>query len=142
MNQVYLLRTKTSDQGTEGVLITDGFMCKTLELPWRENKRSISCIPSGEYTVQIRQSPKYGSVYWVTKVPNRTWILIHAGNFAGDTKFGFRTHVNGCILLGKKFGYLSDQRAVLSSRITVKKFRRVMQDQSFVLNIIGGGSIS
>ena len=141
MKTVYLLRTKTSDQGTEGVLITDGFMCKTLELPWRENKRSISCIPQGEYNVRIRQSPKYGSVYWVTKVPDRTWILIHAGNYAGDTNKGFRTHVNGCILLGKKFGWLSKQKAVLTSRITVKKFRRVMQDQPFVLNVIGGGSI-
>jgi hypothetical protein len=37
MKTVYLLRTRTSDQGTEGMLITDGFMCKTLELPWREN---------------------------------------------------------------------------------------------------------
>lgn len=138
MKNVYLLRTRTSDQGTEGMLITDGFMCKTLELPWRENQRSISCIPSGEYKVVIRQSPKYGSVYWVTKVPNRSWILIHAGNWAGDTKKGFKTHVNGCILLGKSHGFLAEQRAVLSSRITVRKFRNVMADKSFTLNVIGG----
>ena len=95
MKTVYLLRTRTSDQGTEGMLITDGFMCKTLELPWRENQRSISCIPSGEYKVVIRQSPKYGSVYWVTKVPNRSWILIHAGNWSGDTNKGFNSHTKG-----------------------------------------------
>ena len=138
MKTVYLLRTRQSDQGTEGILITDGFMCKTLELPWRQNKRSISCIPAGEYNVKIRQSPKYGSVYWITSVPNRTWILIHAGNWAGDRDKGFKTHVNGCVLLGKKHGFLAEQRAVLSSRITVRKFRSVMQDQSFVLNVLGG----
>ena len=138
MKEVYLFRTVTSDQGTEGVLATDGFFSKTLELPWRENKRSISCIPSGEYIVRIRQSPKYGSVYWVTDVPNRTWILIHAGNFAGDTKKGFKTHVNGCILLGNKHGFLGNQRAVLSSRITVRKFRNVMRDKTFKLTVVGG----
>ena len=47
MRQVYLLRTTTSDQGTEGFLVTDGFNCRTLELPWKNNKRSISCIPEG-----------------------------------------------------------------------------------------------
>ena len=138
MKTVYLLRTRTSDQGTEGTLITDGFMCKTLELPWRENRQSISCIPSGEYNVVIRKSPKYGSTYWVTKVPNRSYILIHAGNWAGDTKKGFKTHVNGCILLGKKHGFLSDQRAILNSRVTVRKFRNTMVDKPFLLKILGG----
>lgn len=137
LKEVYLFRTTTSDQGTEGVLATDGFFCKTLELPWRDNTRSISCIPSGKYTVKIRKSPKYGTVYWVTKVPNRSWILIHSGNVAGDVSKGYRTHVNGCILLGKKHGWLYDQRAVLSSRIAIRGFRSAMMDQPFTLNIIG-----
>ena len=138
---IYLFRTTTSDQGTEGILATDGFFCKTLELPWRKNQRSISCIPSGEYTVKIRKSPKYGTTYWVTNVPNRSYILIHPGNFAGDTKKGFKTHVNGCILLGKNHGFLGNQRAVLSSRTTVRKFRNVMKDKTFKLTIVGGGSL-
>ena len=138
MKEVYLFRTVTSDQGTEGIFATDGFFCKTLELPWRNNQRSISCIPSGEYIVKIRQSPKYGSVYWVTSVPNRSWILIHAGNVAGDVKKGFRTHVNGCILLGKKHGFLYNQRAVLTSRPTVRRFRSAMRDKTFKLIVVGG----
>jgi hypothetical protein len=137
MKDVYLFRTVSSDQGTEGVLATDGFFCKTLELPWKQNKRSISCIPAGEYTVQIRKSPKYGTVYWVTNVPNRTWILIHSGNVAGDTSKGYRTHVNGCILLGKKHGFLWGQRAVLTSRPTVRRFREAMNDETFKLIIVG-----
>ena len=140
MKQVYLFRTVTIDQGTEGIIATDGFFSKSLELPWKGNKRSISCIPSGIYTVQIRKSPKYGSVYWVTHVKNRTWILIHAGNFAGDKSKGFKTHVNGCILFGKDHGFLGGQRAVLSSRITVRKFRSVMRDKTFQLNVIGGSN--
>lgn len=138
MKTVYLLRTSTSDQGTEGVFITSNFVCKTLELPWRENKRSISCIPSGKYNVVIRQSPKYGSVYWVQDVPSRSWILIHSGNWAGDVKKGFKSHVNGCILLGKKHGWLAEQRAILNSRVAVRGFRNILVDKSFVLNILGG----
>ena len=138
MKKVYLIRTQTSDQGTEGVLVTYDFTCKTLELPWRDNQRSISCIPAGTYTVVIRQSPKYGSVYWVTNVPNRSWILIHSGNWAGDVNKGFKTHVNGCLLLGRKHGFLLEQRAVLTSKPTVREFRNIMQDKSFELNIIGG----
>jgi len=125
--------------GTEGMLVTsDGFTCMTLELPWRENKRSISCIPAGDYTTKIRISPKYGEIYWVTKVPSRSYILIHSGNWAGDTEKGFSTHVNGCVLLGRKHGWLNDQRAVLNSRITVRAFMRHMGNQKFLLKVIGG----
>ena len=139
MKNVFLVRTVTSDQGTEGFLteLDSQFFCRTLELPWRENKRSISCIPSGEYVVKIRQSPKYGKIYWVTKVPDRSWILIHSGNVAGDVEKGFRTHVQGCILLGKKHGFLYDQRAVLTSRPTVKSFMRTMNYEPFKLHVVG-----
>ena len=79
---VQLFRLKRSDQGTEGLLVYDDFTCRTLELPWRENQKQISCIPAGEYDVEIRLSNKYGRVYWVRHVPNRTYILIHSGNYA------------------------------------------------------------
>jgi hypothetical protein len=139
MKSVYLLRFKTSDQGTEGILITtDGFNCKALELPWRENQRSISCIPPGEYLCKIRFSKKFGKTYWVTKVPKRSYILIHSGNYAGDKSKGFKTHVEGCILLGKKHGYLSGQRAILNSRISVRAFMNHMKEENFMLTIVGG----
>lgn len=138
MRDVYLLRWKTSDQGTEGSLITEGFDCKTLELPWRNNQKSISCIPPGIYNCQIRHSNKFGKTYWIKDVPNRSFILIHAGNYAGDASKGFKTDVEGCILLGKVHGYLSNQRAVLNSRITVRAFMKYMNDEEFMLNVIGG----
>jgi len=140
MKDVFLIRTVTSDQGTEGFLtqLENNFFCRTLELPWRDNKRSVSCIPAGKYVVKIRQSPKYGKIYWVTKVPDRSWILIHSGNWAGDTGKGFKTHVQGCILLGRKHGSLADQRAVLTSRPTVKEFMRTMNYEPFKLTIVGG----
>lgn len=145
MKRVYLFRTLTSDQGTEGVLATDGFFCKTLELPWRNNSKGLSCIPAGEYIVKIRQSPKYGQIYWVTNVKDRTWILIHSGNYAANkektnplTNKKYKTHVAGCILVGSKHGILYNQRAILNSRITLRRFMKFMNNETFKLTIIGG----
>ena len=133
---VTLARLARSDQGTEGILLAGEFNCKTLELPWRENARQVSCIPAGEYDVEIRLSNKYGRVYWVRKVPNRTYILIHSGNYAGDVSKSFKSHVMGCVLLGKTHGYLGGQRAVLTSRSTVRNFMREMDYQKFQLNVL------
>ena len=135
MKEVYLFRIRRSDQGTEGILVTENFNCKTLELPWRNNQKGISCIPAGTYKVEIRISNKYGRIYWVRKVPNRTYILIHSGNYAGDKNKGFKTHVMGCILLGKKSGYLGGQVAVLNSRIAVRAFMEHMDYEPFELRI-------
>jgi hypothetical protein len=132
---VDLFRMKRGDQGTLGMIFHEGFRCYTLELPWRDNKRSISCIPAGSYSVKVRLSPKYGQAYWVSDVPDRSFILIHSGNWAGDTSKNFKTHVNGCILLGKQRGLLAGQLAVLNSRITVKRFQNKLQLQPFTLNI-------
>ncbi|MFW9871878.1 MAG: DUF5675 family protein [Candidatus Thorarchaeota archaeon] len=126
---------KRSDQGTLGLIYYEGFKCYTLELPWKNNQSNVSCIPKGSYLVKSRISPKYGEVYWVSNVPDRTFILIHPGNWAGDKSKGFRSNVNGCILLGKRRGILAGQLAVLNSRITVKRFQNKLQLQPFTLNI-------
>ena len=133
---VYLFRLCRHDQGTEGQLLTNGFNCYTLELPWRNNQRNISCVPPGVYDVIIRRSPRFGITYWVLKVPGRTYILIHSGNYAGDRSKGFKTHVNGCILLGQKMGYLSNQRAILNSRVTIRRFMNHMENKPFKLHIM------
>ena len=135
METVNIFRLQRSDQGTFGKLHYQDFSCYTLELPWRNNQSNISCIPAGEYATKLRVSPKFGQTYWVTKVENRAFILIHSGNWAGDVKKGFKTHVNGCILLGKQRGLLAGQLAVLNSRITVKAFMEKMLYQPFNLKI-------
>ncbi len=134
MVRVGLRRIAHSDQGTSGVLILpDGVFCNTLELPWRGNRQGVSCIPCGEYDVAIRQSPKFGPVYQVKNVPGRTWIEIHPGNLAGNVELGFKTHVEGCILLGKYFGRISGQLAIMVSRPTVREFVEKMRQEPFRL---------
>ncbi|MGE4298920.1 MAG: DUF5675 family protein [Desulfovibrionaceae bacterium] len=135
---VRLERTVTSDHGTEGRLIAPGFSCFTLELPWRDNRPSVSCIPPGEYPCRIRRSRRFGQVYWVMEVAGRSWVLIHSGNLAGDVTKGLKSHVEGCILLGKAMGVLEGQRAVLSSRLAVRRFMACMAGRPFKLIVQGG----
>ena len=136
MKQGTLFRIRRSDHGTEGVLALGDFRCFTLELPWHGNKRNLSCIPTGEYIVSIRISPKYGRIYWVMEVDDRSYILIHSGNWAGDSEKGLATHTSGCILLGEKRGYLNGQRAVLLSRKAIRRFMTKLNGMDFKLNIM------
>jgi len=131
-----LKRQASSDTGTPGVLIfPDGSQLHTLELPWRNNRRQKSCIPEGSYVCQITRSPRFGRVYTVTGVDGRSHILIHSGNYAGDIDKGYKTHVQGCILLGKRTGTLGGQRAVLVSRPAVSEFMSHLAGQPFILEI-------
>lgn len=137
MDTAYLKRTEESKHGTFGVLSAPsiGFSCFSGELPWKNNRNRVSCIPTGEYLVKIRKSPKYGIIFHLKDVEGRTYILIHWGNLCGDVEKGLISHTAGCIILGKKLGLLLSQKAVLNSRITVKKFMRLMQNEPFKLII-------
>ena len=93
MKTIRLIRTSTSAHGTEGILSCDNLLLYTLELPWHDNTPNMSCIPAAKYQVAPRHSHKFGDTYHVQDVPQRTHILIHSGNFAGDTQQHLKTHV-------------------------------------------------
>ncbi len=79
------------NSGTNGELWCGGqLVCHTIELPWLENKRSVSCIPEGTYKLQKRFVEKFQWHLVVQKVPNRQWILIHPANNA-------KAQLRGCI---------------------------------------------
>ena len=138
MKVVRLQRISTSDHGTFGILLINTFWCYTLELPWRDNQSNFSCIPKGKYYCEIRKSPKYGKIYEVTEVEDRSHILIHAGNWGGDVTKGFKSNINGCILLGSKRGKDNrGQQVIWNSGSTVKKFMATMNKKPFILNIGG-----
>ena len=88
-----------------------------LERPWLNNAHDISCIPSGTYTCVRINSPKFGVVFEVTNVPDRSHILIHNGNTVEDCK--------GCLLIGKVKGYES----IASSRDALKELMETMPDK-------------
>ncbi|TDE01136.1 DUF5675 family protein [Flavobacterium hiemivividum] len=77
--------------GTQGILEWNGtLVCYTIELPWLENQRRISCVPEGEYVLQRRHSPKFKWHLHLLHVPARDLILIHPANDA-------KTELLGCI---------------------------------------------
>jgi len=69
--------------GCNGSIYCGGFfICHTIELPWKDNERSTSCIPEGRYELKKRYSPKFKWHLLVKDVPGRSVILIHPANDA------------------------------------------------------------
>lgn len=131
-----LIREKSEEYGTFGLIVMpSGKSVYTLELPWKDNKVRESCVPTNTYSCQIVRSPRFGRVYGVQNVPNRSAILIHAGNYGGDIGKGYKSDIQGCILLGESKGNLSGQPAVLNSKSALRMFMDEMQDQEFDLVI-------
>tara|TARA_B100000809_G_C14953137_1_gene464634 strand:+ start:413 stop:808 length:396 start_codon:yes stop_codon:yes gene_type:complete len=69
--------------GTNGTLFYKGlFFGFTIELPWLENRRNISCIPEGTYEIKARFSEKLKQHLILQQVQNRSLILMHPANNA------------------------------------------------------------
>ena len=93
-----ILRDTFTDESTMGELFVNGErFCDTLELPYRNNQRSVSCIPAGQYKVRMRYPRESATREYlhllVQEVKDRSYILFHRGNTAKDTR--------GCILVGQ-----------------------------------------
>lgn len=108
---------------------TSVYNCPTLELPWRENKNSISCIPEGTYKVVKRISKKFGEHFHVLDVEGRSYILIHKGNYYTD--------IRGCILVGKDLSDINRDGHidVVSSGSAMEDLLKIMPEE-FTLTII------
>ena len=141
MKKVQLIRIESGDEGTFGYLLCDGKFWVTLELPDRDNKSNISRIPKGTYEVKIRYSPSFRKkLYCLQNVRNRTYILIHGANFAGDTSKGYQTHLHGCIALGKKKGKARNkfkqlQKCIFNSQQAMREFMDTLNNKEFMLDI-------
>ena len=139
MRKLDLHRLETGIDGTFGVLIFGEQILWIAEPPDRQNFIGKSCINAGQYICQWQRSPKYGWCYEVARVPDRTRILIHAGNLAGDTDCGRHTHTRGCLLPGLKIGEITSrgrrQRAVLNSRAALRLLEKRMNRRPFKINI-------
>lgn len=93
-----IIREMFTEESIIGELFVNGErFCDTLELPYKDNQRSISSIPAGEYSVRMRYPRESATRDYlhllVEEVPNRDYILFHRGNTAKDSR--------GCILVGQ-----------------------------------------
>ena len=112
MINLLLIRDTFSKESTIGELFINGErICDTLENPWKDNQRNISCIPEGEYPVRLRLARESASRDYlhllIQDVPNREWVLVHIGNFPSQTK--------GCVLVGLG----TQQNVVNNSRLAM-----------------------
>jgi hypothetical protein len=107
-----IIRDTFTKESTIGELFLNGErICDTLENPYINNERNISCIPEGRYKVRLRLARESATRDYlhllVQDVPNRDYILFHRGNSAKDT--------SGCILVGLG----SQQDFVQNSRLAM-----------------------
>lgn len=123
---------------TWGEFAMADFNCCTIELPWRDNLRRVSCIPEGEYALKMRTSPvvsrssggEFQRGWEVTDVEGRDFIMIHPGNWARN--------VLGCIAVGREHVILQGALAVSSSRDTFRDLMAVLSERDeWRLSIVG-----
>lgn len=109
IERVYLEKVTAGSLFPGSIRIEEKIICKTIELPWRNNSMSTnaslaSCVPEGIYLVR-KEPPKSGRNYVYFRfvhVPGRNWhkeyqassILIHTANYVSD--------LLGCIAPGSR----------------------------------------
>ena len=100
--------TLSREKPTYGVLLKGlSPLCVTMERPWLDNKRNVSCIPPGEYKCVPHTGTKFKNVWRLENVPDRSAILIHAANYVHE--------IEGCIAVGMGYwmeGVSASQRAM------------------------------
>lgn len=94
-NKIQIKRIYTPKTVIGELWHNDTLISYTVELPWRDNLRNISCIPEGVYALGKHNSTKFGTCPIVRNVPGRAGILFHAANDADDTD-GY-SELRGCI---------------------------------------------
>lgn len=104
--------------------LAQGFM---MELPDKQNQRRISRIPEGEYDCVKRYSEKYKDHFHILNVPNRSYILIHVGNYNRNTK--------GCLLPGRSIKDIDGDgyRDVTNSGGTMELLNSILPDKFKVI---------
>ena len=123
-----LTRFETGPEGTFGKVVTDnGYQCYSVERSWLDNKTGESCIPSATYKCVIGDSPKFGKVYGLFAVKDRSEILIHPANWSRQ--------LEGCIALGRAIGDVMGDKGVMSSRDAVAGFVADMDSEPFELTV-------
>lgn len=126
-----LIRTYHS-KGVNGVLLFEGQeLCRTIELPWRNNEPRISCIPEGRYRLRKRYSEKFKWHFEICDVPGRQYILIHPANCV-------ELELKGCIapVLHHHGAGRGQSSLIALSRLKALLYPRLDQGQKVYLTLL------
>lgn len=135
MKTVEILRTYLKEVTTGEVTVRNeqgqriGFF-KSIELPWKDNKTNVSCIPEGEYVVEHTYSHAFKcKLYLITKIRDRWGVRIHPANYVSELR--------GCIALGEALRDINKDGLidVTSSRKSVKEFEKLLNKEPFKIII-------
>jgi hypothetical protein len=118
-------KTPFCPYGTFGILTVGNFRCYTVERPWENNKRNVSCIPEGTYEIELCHHHRGDyPTYEILDVPGRSLIKIDIANIMLD--------VVGCIGIGEGLGWAKTKTSkvpmwsVTHSKRTHKAFMEAM----------------
>ena len=120
---VLILKRNYFPDGTNGKLECEGkTICNTIELPWKNNERRVSCVPEGKYFLEKRYSTKFKWHIEVKNVANRSGILFHPANNAMQ-------ELNGCIapvtkLSGAGLGLMSRKAFAALKNVVFKALEK------------------
>lgn len=136
MTDAVLQRLETSDQGTFGRFFAGPLSLYSGELPWRDNRSNVSCVPPGAYGCIWTYSERFRRyMYLLTGTEHRAGIREHSANLMGDREKGFRAQLNGCIALGERIGWIDGQKALLLSAPAIRRMESYFAGRPFTLEI-------
>lgn len=131
INKLYILRYLNNGRQTHGRgLVICGaeivYEFASLELPYLQNQRRISCFEPGVYPLEKYVSSKFGECFAINDVPGRDHLRIHAGNFSHQ--------ILGCLLPGSHFAHIDgdDLLDVANSTATLKKLLELLPDKTTI----------
>lgn len=132
-----LTRIVQSSEGTFGHLNDENGLqlCVTGEPPLGVDH---PCISVGTYHCVPHNSPNHPNTWELQNVVGRSNILIHDGNVPviyTDSEGKEHHDTEGCILVGKAFGWIETHQAVVESKVTLGFLRKTFP-QEFDLTIV------
>lgn len=129
--KVEIYRFFSDNNQTSGVCIVKDvndfplFTALSLERGSRDNKKGVSCVPSGKYIIKYEYSNKFDCNLWELKgVPNRSECKFHSANFWNQ--------LNGCIALGQTYKEIDKDsyKDLTNSKSTMKAFEEVLKGET------------
>ena len=115
------------NQSTGSLIVLDKFrqpiyISPCIERGDRNNERNVSNVPTGTYPLVWENSPKFGMVWELKDVPNRSECKIHAANMWNE--------IGGCIAPGTYLGKLNADGYydTLASGDALKRFHLALAD--------------
>ena len=115
------------NQSTGSLIVLDKFrqpiyISPCIERGDRNNKKNVSNVPTGTYPLVWEKSPKFGMVWELKDVPNRSECKIHTANMWDQ--------INGCIAPGTYLGELNSDGYydTLASKDALDRFHLALSD--------------